>query len=297
MKVLVTGSAGQLAGELLALLARSPHQGQGVSHAEMPIEQAEAVERTLEHTRPDVLINTAAYNKVDDCQENSEQARRINEDGPANLARTCAARGIRLITLSTNYVFSGERTSPYHEEDQAEPFSVYGQTMLAGEHKAMAIHRDCLILRTSALYGRYGTGNFVSTILEQARSGKTRRVVNDQWIQPTWTFSLAHLCIALVERPDLSGVLHACCEGRTSWFGFAEEILRAAGMQARIHPQSTEELNRPAPRPRNGLLSMDRLRSLGLPPLPTWDEAFSQFLTQTPLPTEKQVLTVRWIKS
>ena len=240
MRVLVIGQGGQLADELLALPMDGTHRWIGATHAEVAIEDASSVAHLVERHRPDTIINTAAMNYVDTCEATPERAWLVNKQGPANLAAACAAHGIRLLQISTNYVFSGEKDSPYREMDETNPLSVYGKTMLAGEQAALATHRNCLILRTSALYGHYGTKSFVRAILHQAQEGLSLRVVHDQRITPTWTNPLARLFLELVERRDLVGVLHATGEGETTWHDFAREILRLAGISTPLFPIGSE---------------------------------------------------------
>jgi len=227
-----------------------------------------------------VVVNATAYNKVDRAEAEPDEAMAVNQAGPRHLAAAAAEAGALLVHVSTNYVFDGVVRRPYTEDDAVRPLSVYGRSKRAGEIAVMSAGGPNLIVRTSALFGQGGNqarGNFVDRILEGARSGVPLRVVNDQEISTTYAPDLAAALVALVEA-DCRGIFHVVNEGSCTWHALAVEALRQAGLSARVEALTSEELAAPARRPRYSVLSTERYRSRGLPPLREWRAALAEHL-------------------
>jgi dTDP-4-dehydrorhamnose reductase len=215
-----------------------------------------AVDEELAAEPWDVVVNCAAWTDVDGAEENEEQATLVNGEGPANLARACAANGIRLVHVSTDYVFAGDKDGPYLESDPTGPRSAYGRSKLAGEEAVTASGAEHAIVRTSWLYGAGGT-NFVDTMLKLGGERDSVSVVDDQLGRPTWTGDLAPALVALAVAPA-TGLFHAAGEGSCTWFGLARTALELAGSECVVEPTTTENFPRPAPRPANSVLDSGR---------------------------------------
>lgn len=211
---LVTGAAGMLGRDLTALLAERGEQVTGLGRSDLDITDPDAVAATLDKHQPSVVVNCAAWTAVDDAETHASDALRVNGDGPANLAAACARLGAVLIQPSTDYVFDGQATRPYRENDTAQPRSSYGRTKLAGERAVLETLPDSgYVLRTAWLYGQHGP-NFVATMLRLARTGNPVTVVNDQAGQPTWTADLAAQAVTLVAAGAPAGIYHATTPAR-----------------------------------------------------------------------------------
>lgn len=244
------------------------------------ITQTGAVLRFFEEARPETVLHAAAYTDVDGCERDPELAMRVNGEGTRNVARAARALGARLIYISTDYVFDGEKSAPYDECDAPNPRSAYGRSKLAGE-QAVKEMAGGAIVRTAWLYGQYGR-HFVKAILEQARQGKPLRVVSDQLGSPTWSLDLARTLATLAVTPG-AGIFHATGSGHCSWFEFARTIVEEAAeigaiSPVPVEPVSARELARPAPRPASSVLGNRRLRELGIAPLPHWRDSLRAFL-------------------
>ena len=241
-----------------------------------------AIEPALAAARPELVINTAAYNKVDEAERRPDLAFAINAIAPGAIARACAAIGARLIHVSTDYVFDGTLGRPYLEDDLPVPVGVYGASKLAGEHLVRAYAGDrALIVRTSAVFGTAGPevgkgGNFVRSIVRQAAAGQPLRVVNDQTTCPTYAPDLARAILSLAERPA-SGLLHVTNAGNCTWYQFAQAILELARLDVPLTPTMSEvQLDR-ARRPSYSVLSGARLATLGIT-IPPWRDALARYL-------------------
>ena len=277
MKWLIVGSNGQLGHDLMELLG---DDAVGVDLPDIDITSLPSVEAVIADVDPDVVVNAAAYTAVDAAEEDEAVAMAVNGEGPANLAVVCAARpGVRLVQISTDYVFAGDAPHPYDEGAGTGPQSAYGRTKLAGEQAV----RDNLpdrsyIVRTAWLYGVNGN-NFVKTMLRLEGERDTVSVVTDQRGQPTWSRDLAAQVIALVESDAPAGVYHGTNSGEASWFDFTREIFRLAGADPeRVLPTTAAEFQRPAPRPANSVLGHDRWALVGVAPMRPWQEALAEAL-------------------
>ncbi len=243
---------------------------------DLDITNPDQVSRTLNEVRPDVVINAAAYTDVDACEQNQDLAESVNAAGPANLARACRDLGSRLIHISTDYVFDGRATRPYRPDDPVAPINVYGRTKQHGEQRVRETLPDHLIVRTSWLHAPHGK-NFVNTILRLAAQKPELRVVDDQVGCPTYAADLADALLTLA-RSDARGTFHFCNAGVCSWYAFAREILRQAGLSTPVFPTTTADFPRPAPRPAYSVLDTSTFTQLtGQPPRP-WQEALADSL-------------------
>jgi dTDP-4-dehydrorhamnose reductase len=275
---LVTGAGGQLGRSLLGIAGPQAVDAAGLTRDELDITDAKAIERALGRFEPDVVLNAAAYTKVDACEEDADLAMRVNGDGPARLADACRGRAL-LVQVSTEYVFAGDASRPIPEDAEPRPLSAYGRSKLAGELAVRDSGCEHLIVRTQWLFGP--GPNFVRTILRAAGSGQKLRVVEDQVGRPTWTHALAEGLVAAV-RGELRGTLHLACEGLCSWYDFAREIV-AGGVErglvpaVEVDPIATSEMPRPARRPPFAALGLERARSAGVR-LPHWRDALASYL-------------------
>jgi dTDP-4-dehydrorhamnose reductase len=275
---LVTGASGQLGRSFAALAASERLEAVALPRAALDVADAGAVERALAAHAPEVVFNCAAYTKVDLAESRQDEARRANAEAPAVLARACAGRAL-LVHVSTEYVFRGDASRPIPEDAPTHPLTSYGQSKLAGERAVAASGCEHLIVRTQWLFGP--GPNFVRTILGAARRGAPLTVVDDQLGRPTWSGALATAILAGV-RAGARGTLHLACEGVTSWFDFAREIVHRGarlGLAPRVEvcPISSAELRRPAARPAYGVLGLERARRLGLG-LEHWSDALDRYL-------------------
>jgi dTDP-4-dehydrorhamnose reductase len=276
--ILVIGSRGMLGMDLVEVLRGDD----AVRSAEADIDDvditnAESVAACLERERPDVVINCAAYTDVDGCESNEQAAGAANATGPGLLARACERRGARLLHISTDYVFDGSKKSPYLPDDPPRPLSAYGRTKLAGERAVAAACQNHLIVRTAWLYGAHGR-NFVATMLRLGREKPALRVVNDQYGSPTWTADLAP-ALAKLAASTATGITHATNAGSCSWYEFACEIMRLAGIDTPVHAIPTAEFPRPATRPANSRLDCSRTEEITGIRMRHWRDALAAYLS------------------
>jgi len=287
--VLVTGAAGMLGSELLRVappgvravgtdLVPSPHPGLAVAHPGVDLADAGSVEALLGELGPLAgIVHAAAYTAVDKAEEEPALAARVNALAPEVVARAAAARGVPLVVVSTDFVFDGERRTPYPEDAEPSPRSVYGRTKLDGERRARAAWPGgTRVVRTQWLYGPRGR-HFPGTILGLAAERPRLRVVSDQVGSPTSTLELAPALWDVLDRGE-PGVYHAACEGACSWYELARATLEIAGSPTSVEPCTTAEFPRPAPRPAYSVLSCERLRALRGKPLKPWREALEDYL-------------------
>ncbi|MER6736755.1 dTDP-4-dehydrorhamnose reductase [Streptomyces puniciscabiei] len=279
MRWLVTGAGGMLGHDTVHELRGRGEDVTGLTRAALDITEPAAVQRALSDHRPDVVVNCAAYTAVDAAETDEDRALLVNGEGPRQLARACAARGARLIHVSTDYVFSGEaRTSPYPEDHPPAPRTAYGRAKLAGERAVLAeLPGGSTVLRTAWLYGAHGR-NFVRTMLELEATRDTVDVVDDQRGQPTWSADVAAR-IADLGATAASGVFHATNAGEATWYELAREVFRQTGAAPdRVRRTDGRAFVRPAPRPAYSVLGHDRWRTAGLAPLRDWRSALQEAL-------------------
>ena len=277
---LVVGANGMLGHDLMEAIAEAGHEVVGMDLPLIDITSAVSVADALDAAHPDVVVNAAAYTAVDAAEEHEDVALRVNGDGPRVLAAAVAGRpGVRLVHISTDYVFAGDASTPYSEDAQPAPRSAYGRTKLAGE---VAV-RDALpdrgfIVRTAWLYGVHGA-NFVKTMLALEAGRPEISVVDDQRGQPTWSRDLARQIVVLLDSEAPAGIYHGTSSGETTWFEFTREIYQLIGADPqRVHPTTTDAFPRPAPRPAYSVLGHDRWTVAGLAPIRHWREALAEAL-------------------
>jgi dTDP-4-dehydrorhamnose reductase len=270
VRILVTGSRGQLGQELAETLPERGHEVVALSRGELDVADAEAVRRSIEAHSPELVINAAAYTNVDGCETETDLAYSVNALGPRNLAQACERRGCQLLHVSTNYVFDGESDRPYEPFDPPNPISAYGRTKLAGEEYVKHLSNRWYIVRSAGVYGR--GHNFVRTMLRAVTERDVLKVKSDEFISPTYARDLSWGIAEVVESGHY-GLYHLTNAGSCSWYEFAREIFRLAGVEVEVVPIPGSEYPLPAARPANGLLS-----SLGSLKLHHWKEALANYL-------------------
>lgn len=268
MKVLITGAGGQLASDLIPLFNRAGFECSLFDSTMLDISDREAVLKAALSFSPEVIINCAAYTLVDKAEEESELVFKVNAQGAANLADAAVAAGALLIHISTDFVFDGQKSTPYTELDETNPLSIYGKSKLKGEEEILKRACDSIIIRTSWLYGAHGK-NFVKTIVRLAREREVLKVVNDQFGSPTWTGDLAGVLVKIAELKKAGGVRGGIYNfsnaGAISWYDFAVVILEDALVLGeelkceRIEPIPGLEYPTPAKRPAYSVLSTKKI--------------------------------------
>ncbi len=278
MKILITGGGGQLGQDCHAVLSEN-HSVKALTSARLDITDPGQVTEVIQALAPELIINCAAYTRVDQAEEDRERCMAVNGSGPAHLARAARRQGARLIHISTDYVFDGRKPVPqaWVEGDPTEPLSTYGRSKLAGEQAIAREMDNFLILRTAWLYGMGGP-NFLKTMLRLALADpqRTRRVVDDQYGSLTWTWRLARQIEALLPT-DMTGIVHATAEGFSTWFAGAGHFLRAMEIPYRLEPCTTADYPTPAPRPTNSILENKRLSEAGINRMVPWEEDVTLF--------------------
>ncbi|PPG20577.1 dTDP-4-dehydrorhamnose reductase [Rathayibacter toxicus] len=269
---LITGASGMLGTDLRAALGDRPVTALGRS--DLDITDIDAVRTAV--AGHDVVINCAAYTRVDDAESDEEQAQQVNAVGAGVLARATAEIGAAMVQISTDYVFDGSATSPYPEDHPRRPVSAYGRTKAEGEERVLAANPDRgSIVRTAWLYGAHGA-NFARTMVRLADSHETLTVVDDQRGQPTWTGDVAQRIADFIDSGAPAGIYHATNAGETTWYEFARAVFAKAGLDPkRIRPTDGSNFVRPAPRPSYSVLGHDGWRRAGLAPLRSWQEALA----------------------
>jgi dTDP-4-dehydrorhamnose reductase len=279
MKVLLIGANGQLGSDLTRAFADD--ELVGTTRQQLDVCNFEQARSIIDQVAPDVVINTAAFHRVDDCEDQVEQTFLVNAYAVRNLAWACAAADAMFVHLSTDYVFGGPREAPWHETDAPRPMNVYGVSKVAGEQFVRAICPKHLVIRTSGLYGVAGAagkgGNFVETMIRLAGSGKPVRVVDDQVLTPTYTPHLAAKIRQLVCR-GAAGLFHVTSNGSCSWYQFAGKIFELLDLHPDFAPTTTAAFAAKAIRPTYSVLAHDGLQSLGLDDLPQWSVALQAYL-------------------
>lgn len=278
MKVLLTGGKGML-GRTICSVIGNDFEIIPTDLPEADITDPAGFAAILKQHQPEAVIHCAAMTAVDKCETEQDLAYLLNEKGTANVAEACNAEKIRLIAISTDYVFDGKADHPYSEYDSANGGNtVYGKSKFAGEKAVRKICPNHAICRISWLYG-FGGPSFVHTMLKLADGTRPElKVVADQIGNPTSAIAVARELKELLLRPELCGTFHMTCEGEASWFDFTNEIFDQAGISQKVIPCRTDEFPRPAPRPANSRLEKRRLQENGLPPMPHWKDALAEFL-------------------
>lgn len=277
MRVLVTGAKGQLGMDLMNELQRQGLEGIGADVEEMDITDAEACRRVISQAGIDAVIHCAAYTAVDAAEDQVELCRKINADGTRNVANACREAGVKLMYISTDYVFDGEGTRPWEPDDARAPLNVYGQTKYEGELAIEELLENYFIVRIAWVFGVAGK-NFIKTMLRLGKEKGAVSVVMDQVGSPTYTYDLARLLTDMIQTEHY-GRYHATNEGECSWYEFACEIFRQAGMdEVKVTPVTSEMFAAKAKRPANSRMNRAKLAEKGFEPLPAWQDALGRFL-------------------
>lgn len=279
MKVLLTGGKGML-GRTITRVIGDNFEIIPTDLPEADITDENCIDSVIATYSPDAVIHCAAMTAVDKCEDTVDFSFKLNARGSANVAAACNRHGVRLIAISTDYVFEGDADRPYNEFDHPSGGNtVYGKSKFAGEELIRQLCPNHVIARISWLYG-FGGPSFVHAMLKLADGTRpVLKVVADQRGNPTSAIAVARELGEILKRPNLCGTFHMTCEGEASWADFAEEIFRIKGIEQKIQPCTTEEFPRPAPRPKNSRLDKMMLRISGLPPMPDWKDALAEFMS------------------
>lgn len=287
MKILVIGADGQMGSDIVEAFGSS--HPVGLLHSDIEISDPASVEGTFAQYEPELVINTAAFHNVPQCENDDAKAFRVNALGAKFLALNCRKYGSRLLHFSTDYVFDGKKRQPYTEEDPPNPLNVYGVSKLMGEYYIKSIMDRYFIVRTSGLYGSHKCkakgGNFIDTMKRLSKEQSEIKVVSDEFLTPTYTRDLADQIKKLVET-DHFGLYHITNEGECAWFEFARAIFEILRIKVNLKEISAKHFASPVKRPAYSVLENGRLNKLGLNQMRHWKEALRSFLTtnEKPLP-------------
>lgn len=283
MNILLIGKTGQLGGSILA--GQTSHRIYAPDRSELDIESKESCARAIAEFRPDVVINTAAFHNVPQCEVEPLRAFAVNCQAVHDLAAICKKMDIRLVTFSTDYVFGGEQRIPYREDDQTGPLQMYGISRLAGELAALATApQHAVVIRTCGLYGLSGAtskgGNFVDKRIADAQTNSELEMGCDQVVSPTYTGDLAQAVLKLIEHPQLvPGIYHLANEGECTWFEFTQAIYEIMNLEVKVRPVDRGGLSGEMRRPLYSALANTRARALGIT-LPHWRDALKRYLAE-----------------
>ncbi|MFN8005705.1 MAG: dTDP-4-dehydrorhamnose reductase [Terriglobia bacterium] len=279
MKVLLIGANGQLGSDLAVTL--KSHEVIPVTHAALDVTTAERVLSKVQESRPDVILNTSAFHKVDVCESEVLTAFEVNAVGVKNLCLAAQAVGATLVHFSTDYVFEGNLRRPLTEQDETNPVNAYGVSKLAGEKIVRYLWPKSFVIRTCGLYGYAGSsgkgGNFVETMLKKAKNQESIRVVHDQVLTPTSTRELARKVAELIQTEHY-GLYHITAQGGCSWYEFAAAIFELAAIQAILSPTTSAEFKSPAKRPAYSVLENAQLHRRGMDDMKSWKDALQEYL-------------------
>ena len=273
MRVTIFGASGLL-GKALMREKWGSDDVIGISSRDADIRDAVRVQQIVRNTKPEWIVLAAAYTDVDGCESNRDLAFAVNRDGAVNVAKAAKEAGAHLLFFSSDYVFDGKNATPYETQDARNPQSVYGQTKTEAEIRLLELIPECCIARTSWLFGTGGKC-FPDTILKLAATRPSLDVVNDQRGCPTYSLDLARAIVQLC-RKNASGIVHITNSGDCTWFEFAREIIKSAGLPTTVKPVSSVQMARPAPRPGYSVLSPASLHKFGIQ-MPSWQDAFQRY--------------------
>jgi dTDP-4-dehydrorhamnose reductase len=280
--VLLIGANGQLGNDLLRVFRDAGDEVMAFTHAQLDVCSGERVFEAIAQAKPDVVLNTAAFHKVEECEKKPALAFEVNGSAAMNLALACNKSNAVLVQFSTDYVFDGKKNSPYEETDLPAPLNVYGASKLAGEHLIAYNSDRYFVIRTCGLYGIAGSsgkgGNFVENMLKKAIAGDAIRVVADQVLTPTYTVDLAEATRKLI-MTEAFGLYHLTSEGQCSWYEFTRGIFDRAGVATQLTAVKTADFPSPVKRPAYSVLSKSKIRSMGLQ-IPSWQDALSRYLNE-----------------
>jgi dTDP-4-dehydrorhamnose reductase len=282
LKVALIGANGQLGSDITSHFSQCDHyQLTALTRADIDIRKADLVDQTLTSQKFDVVINSAAYVRVDDCEQEVETAFSINAIGALNVARACRDINALCVYISTDYVFRGDRLDPYTEADIPDPINIYGTSKLTGEYLVKQTTSRSLILRISSVFGKAGAsgkgGNFVETMLKKAKAGDPLKVVNDIFMSPTYTYDVARLLDTLLQE-NSTGVIHGANSGICSWHEFVSQALSLAKIAHPIESIPASAFPTKATRPMNSALVSDRLADITTFKMRPWQEALAAYI-------------------
>jgi len=278
MKALVTGSAGMLARDLIPCLSKKGYEVLAPPEDKLDITDRKAIQATAHSFKPEIIINCAAYTKVDEAEKEEHQAVIVNGLSVQNLCILCQEYDIPLVHFSTDYVFDGMKAEPYTIYDETNPINAYGRSKLLGEKYMLWLLSKFYLIRTSWLFGLHGK-NFIETMLELGQSRKQVSVVTDQKGCPTWTRHLAEATTDLIATGRY-GIYHVTNSEPTTWFDFTRKIFRLSGMNTEVLPVTSDQFPRPARRPKNSVLDPFPLKEVWGKEMPSWKEALKEYLSQ-----------------
>ncbi|MCI5569494.1 MAG: dTDP-4-dehydrorhamnose reductase [Lachnospiraceae bacterium] len=278
MRFLITGVKGQLGHDIMGELKKRGHETVGVDIEEMDITDPKACEKVITEAKVDGVFHCAAYTAVDAAEDNKELCMKINVQGTENIAKVCEKLDIKMMYISTDYVFNGEGTRPWEPDDKTEPLNVYGESKYYGEVAVTDHVKKFYVVRIAWVFGINGK-NFIKTMLRLGKERDELTVVDDQFGSPTYTYDLSRLLVDMMET-DKYGFYHATNEGICSWYEFACEIFRQAGLNVKVTPVSSKEYNSKAKRPSNSRMNKDKLTENGFERLPKWQDALSRYLRE-----------------
>lgn len=275
MRVLVTGVKGQLGFDIVKECESRNIEAIGVDIDEMDITNPVQVAEVIKAAQVDAVIHCAAWTAVDKAEDEAELCRRVNQGGPKNIADVCEELDIPMMYFSTDYVFNGQGTDPWMEYAERNPLNVYGQTKYEGELEVERLKKH-FIIRISWVFGINGQ-NFIKTMLRLGKERGEVSVVSDQIGSPTYTYDLAKLCVDMIQT-DKYGIYHATNQGYCSWYEFACEIFRQAGMDVKVNPVDSTMFPAKAVRPKNSRMNQTELDKNGFNRLPSWQDALKRYL-------------------
>ncbi|WCF07861.1 dTDP-4-dehydrorhamnose reductase [Paenibacillus thiaminolyticus] len=278
MSVLVTGANGQLGADVVRLFSKNGHHTIGMGRAQLDITDEKRCKDIISELQPETIIHCAAYTAVDSAETDQDNAYLVNAIGTRNIAAAAENVRAKMCYISTDYVFDGTGSSPYYEYDTTNPLTVYGKSKRAGEQLVQSLCSRWFIVRTSWVYGFYGS-NFVKTMLKLGAERESLQVVNDQWGSPTYTCDLSLFLEELVVT-EKYGIYHASNTGVCTWHEFATAIFEEAKMDVQVAPCTTEQFPRPALRPRYSVMEPMAIRVNGFTPIRHWREALRDYLHQ-----------------
>jgi dTDP-4-dehydrorhamnose reductase len=284
LKVALIGANGQLGSDIVSHFSQSDrYQFTALTRDDVDITQAESVQKSLTSQKFDVVINSAAYVRVDDCEQEVDTAFKVNAFGALHVARACREIDALCVYISTDYVFRGDQSSAYTESDLADPINIYGASKFAGENLVRQTTPRSLILRISSVFGKAGAsgkgGNFIETIIKKAKAGDPLKVVNDMFMSPTYTYDAARLLDELLQS-GATGIIHGANTGICSWYEFASQTLKLANISHPIESIPASTFPTKATRPMNSALTSDRLESITTFKMRPWQEALTAYLTE-----------------
>jgi dTDP-4-dehydrorhamnose reductase len=281
MKVAIIGANGQLGSDLCRVLTAQKVSVVPLTHRDIEVSDSQEVEKVLSSVQAEVVISTAAFHKVEECEKQALQSFSVNAAGPRNLALVCREKNAVLVNFSTDYVFGGAQRQPYKESDLPCPLNAYGVSKLAGEHMLRLTWERHFVIRTCGLYGVAGSsgkgGNFVETMLKKAHEGAPIRVVDDQVLTPTFTGDLAEAVSQLI-RTEAYGLYHVSAEGECSWYEFARKIFELEQLKVDLRAVKSTEFPSPVQRPAYSVLSKQKLKTVGVT-MPAWEAGLTRYLS------------------